>query len=113
MSPDGPGPGRVALVALVLTGFLLAIGVFVGAVTGIDESAAVIGTAVAALVALLLLRLVGSGDGGDVWEPIPGTQYAGRVVQGGGPTRAEQEEAVEEVQERADEIDDADDGRES
>ena len=106
MSPEGPGPGSVALVALVLTGLLLAVGVLVGAVTGIDESAAVIGTAVAALVLLALLRIVGSGDGGDVWEPIPGSQYAGRVVQGGGLTRAEQEEAVEEAQERAEALDD-------
>lgn len=41
-----------------------------------------------------------------VWDPVPGWQYLGRMVESGGITRLEQEEAVQEVEERAREIED-------
>lgn len=40
---------------------------------------------------------------GDVWAAIPDWQYEGRHVESGGLSRADQEEAIEEVADRADE----------
>lgn len=46
-------------------------------------------------------------DSGDsVWDPVPSWQYLGRVVEAGGITRLEQEEAVREVEQQAREIED-------
>lgn len=46
-----------------------------------------------------------SGDGdGDVWEAIPGSQYTGRHAESGGVARREQEAAIADVAEQADEL---------
>ena len=63
---------------------------------------------VGTLVALLLLIVyVGNDDekeDTDSWRPIPSWQYGGRFVELGGLTRDEQEEAVQEVQRKAEEM---------
>ena len=41
---------------------------------------------------------------GDVWDAIPSWQYEGRHVESGGLTRGEQEEALQEIQQQADEL---------
>lgn len=110
MAADGPGPARVAAVAFVLTGVLIGVGAAVAAVTGVSATAAISGVAIAAVVLVLLLRFLAGGDGADAWEPIPAEQYTGRVVQSGGLSRAEQEEAVDEVAETAEELEDAEGG---
>ncbi|ELY55770.1 hypothetical protein [Natronolimnohabitans innermongolicus] len=48
----------------------------------------------------------GDGDDAesDVWNAIPSNQYAGRHVESGGLARGEQEQALSDVQERAEEI---------
>ena len=40
----------------------------------------------------------------DVWDAIPGTQYTGRHAESGGIARQEQEAAIADVAERADEL---------
>jgi hypothetical protein len=40
-------------------------------------------------------------DGDSVWNAIPGWQYDGRHVESGGLTRGEQEQALQEIQQRA------------
>jgi hypothetical protein len=64
---------------------------------------------VGTLVALLLLIVyVGNDDekeDTDSWKPIPSWQYGGRFAELGGLTRDEQEEAVQEVQRKAEEMD--------
>ncbi|ARS91740.1 hypothetical protein B1756_07990 [Natrarchaeobaculum aegyptiacum] len=47
-------------------------------------------------------------DGGDgsVWNAIPSWQYEGRHVESGGLTRSEQERALRDIQEQADELSD-------
>lgn len=40
-------------------------------------------------------------DGDSVWDAIPGWQYDGRHVESGGLARGEQEQALREIQERA------------
>ena len=57
----------------------------------------------------LLRRLLGvsSEDDGTAWDLIPSWQYGGRFVEAGGNTVAEQEDAVEEVHERASELEEA------
>lgn len=42
-----------------------------------------------------------SDESESVWEVIPGWQYEGRHVESGGLTRDEQEQALREIQERA------------
>lgn len=41
---------------------------------------------------------------GTVWDAIPSWQYEGRHVESGGLTRDEQEQALKEVQDEADEL---------
>lgn len=47
----------------------------------------------------------GSDDDGDVWDAIPGSQYDGRHAESGGLTRGEQEAAIRDVAEQAEELD--------
>ncbi|SEO88200.1 Protein of unknown function [Halogranum amylolyticum] len=60
---------------------------------------------IAALVATGALYRQGRRERADesesVWEMIPGWQYEGRHVESGGLTRDEQEQALREIQERA------------
>jgi len=44
-------------------------------------------------------------DDGSVWNAIPGRQYGGQHAEAGGLSRAEQEAAIEDVQEQAEELD--------
>ena len=48
----------------------------------------------------------GEGDGAEsnVWNTIPPWQYDGRHAESGGLTRGEQERALREIQQRADEL---------
>lgn len=78
-------------------------------------------TAFETVVAIVLDSLFGSGlvltvvygyyraqrkssDAQDVWDLIPEWQYPGLHVASGGLTRGEQERAIQEVQELADEL---------
>ncbi|WP_323676812.1 hypothetical protein [Halorubellus sp. PRR65] len=47
----------------------------------------------------------GTDDEDDVWDAIPGSQYAGRHAESGGLTRGEQEAAIADVQKQAEELD--------
>ncbi|WP_436346456.1 hypothetical protein [Natronorubrum sp. FCH18a] len=40
----------------------------------------------------------------DVWDAIPSWQYEGRHVESGGLARGEQEQALQDIQQRADEL---------
>jgi hypothetical protein len=58
-----------------------------------------------------LLQLVRSGvdgrsddDGAGFWDRISGRQYTGRHAEAGGVTRQEQEDAIEEVQQQVEEL---------
>lgn len=47
----------------------------------------------------------GDTDGeSDVWDAIPSWQYEGRHVESGGLARGEQEQALQDIQQRADEL---------
>ena len=46
-------------------------------------------------------------DEGSVWDAIPSWQYEGRHVESGGMSRAEQERALSEIEERAREIEES------
>lgn len=50
---------------------------------------------------VLYRRSRGDSDGESVWETIPDWQYDGRHVESGGLSRGEQENALREIQERA------------
>lgn len=57
------------------------------------------------------LRSRGSSNGDDesdgtVWDAIPSWQYGGRHAESGGFSRDQQERALGEIRERADELDD-------
>ena len=58
-------------------------------------------SAVALLTVVVFLAVSGNFDG-DVWDAVPRRDYLGRYVELGGPAREEQEEAVEDVREKAD-----------
>ncbi|UPV99799.1 hypothetical protein M0R88_14920 [Halorussus gelatinilyticus] len=50
-----------------------------------------------------------SGDGstdGTVWDAIPSWQYGGRHAESGGFSRDQQERALDEVRQQAEELDD-------
>lgn len=108
MAADGPGPARTAGAAFLLTGLLVGAGVAVAAATGVAPAAAISGAALGALTFVVLLRVVG-GEG-SAWEPLSVEQYAGRLVESGGPSRAEQEEAVDEAAETPEQLEDAEEG---
>jgi len=59
---------------------------------------------VGGLSVLLYVRVAGSADerDGSVWNAIPRRQYDGRHVESGGLARGEQEAAIEEIQQDAD-----------
>lgn len=44
-------------------------------------------------------------DDGDVWDAIPPSQYDGRHAESGGLSRGEQEDAIADVQEQAEALD--------
>ncbi|WP_435066053.1 hypothetical protein [Halobaculum sp. EA56] len=91
------------------------------AIWNLDERAGIALAAATPLaaVALLLRRLrvvvaggldgdaTGNGDGGDEegdgWSIVPEWQYEGRFAEAGGIARSEQERALREVEERAEE----------
>lgn len=52
-------------------------------------------------------RLPELGGAGDVWNLIPGEQYVGRHAESGGVTRKEQEAAIDDVSQQAEELEDA------
>lgn len=52
-------------------------------------------------------RLPELGRDGDVWNLISGEQYAGRHAESGGVARQEQERAIDEVAQQAEELEDA------
>jgi len=66
----------------------------------------------AAALVLLVAVIRGSGtqddddDDGAVWDAIPSWQNTGRHVESGGIARAEQERALQEIEERASETGD-------
>jgi hypothetical protein len=63
-------------------------------------------TAGAVFVLLLGVYIGGDErDDTDSWNPIPSRQYGGRYAELGGLTRDEQEKAMREVQEKADDMD--------
>jgi hypothetical protein len=43
-------------------------------------------------------------DGAGFWDRIPGRQYTGRYAESGGVSRQEQEEAIADVAEQADDL---------
>jgi|AntRauTorcE11898_2_1112593.scaffolds.fasta_scaffold07913_2 hypothetical protein len=64
----------------------------------------------ASLLEFVRSRYVERTDDGDdragFWDRIPGRQYTGRYAEAGGVTRKEQEDAIEDVQELAEELED-------
>ena len=63
-----------------------------------------VGVVLVGLSILLYIRVAGSDDegGGSVWNAIPRRQYDGRHVESSGLARGEQEAAIEEIQQDAD-----------
>ncbi len=103
MSVPGPLDSRWKLGLVLLTLFLL-----VSSVGGVLFEHVGVGIAIAlclTLIVLLLRRRPGSDEGEthDVWDVIPSWQYAGRHVESGGLARNEQERALADVQQQAEE----------
>lgn len=114
-SDAGSGPDErsrsasagVAVVAVVL------VGSSVLARSSVVDPFVAVGTSVvlAGLGIVLLWRRSSAPDGdadegSDVWDAIPSWQYEGRHVESGGLARGEQEQALQDVQDRADELED-------
>jgi hypothetical protein len=57
-------------------------------------------SAVVALLTVVVFLVVSGDFDGDAWDAIPRRDYLGRYAELGGLTRAEQEEAIEEVREK-------------
>lgn len=103
-------------VAIVLV--LLGSSVLLRTTSVVDPTVAVGALAILTLLAAALLwRRAGastaeeSGDegesedgGSDVWNAIPDWQYGGRHVESGGLARGEQEAALQDIQQQADEL---------
>jgi hypothetical protein len=92
---------RIALAGAFVVLFLLPM-----AVTLPDRTLAIVTIAVLVLAVFgLVLDAVRSTDegSGSSWDLIPRWQYEGRHVEMGGATRSEQERAIEEIQEAAEE----------
>ena len=95
-------------------GVLLAVSIALlagGALDAIGTTTPLLVVGVFGLIAGVLGLTSGhADDADDVWDAIPKWQYDGRHVESGGFTRAEQEEAIEEIDERASEqLDELDD----
>jgi hypothetical protein len=96
---DTKSVSAVVLVALFLLAPVYALS---------DAGEAALLTAGAVVAFLLGVYIGGSDDDGDdtdSWNPIPSRQYGGRYAELGGLTRDEQEKAMREVQEKADDVD--------
>lgn len=74
----------------------------------LDPAVAAVVVAVLAIPVLWLARGRSAGrksaEEGTVWDLIPSRQYGGRHVESGGLSRDEQERALRDVAERADEM---------
>lgn len=57
-------------------------------------------SAVVALLTVVVLLVANDTTDGDAWNAFPKRDYLGRYAELGGLTRAEQEEAIEEVREK-------------
>ncbi|UIO99047.1 hypothetical protein Hbl1158_10940 [Halobaculum sp. CBA1158] len=107
-------------VALALVSLLVA-PIVASVLWTVDERAgiAIAGATIALVAVLLVARLrtivrgrvfggegapgseSGEGDEGDGWSLVPDWQYEGRFAEAGGITRSEQEQALREIDERA------------
>ena len=120
-SSDADGEDRSLLwpLAVGLAVVLLGSSLFARSTAVLDPTVAVGGTAVFAGIAFALLwrrsaTSSGGSDGADgegdedssVWNAIPSWQYEGRHVESGGLTRSEQEQALQDIQQQAEELSD-------
>ncbi|ELY48929.1 MULTISPECIES: hypothetical protein [Natronorubrum] len=95
---------------VVAVAVLLGSSLFVRSTSVIDPAAA--GVVLAGVAAGLVWRRSRTAtaddehedDDSDVWNAIPSWQYGGRHVESGGLARGEQERALQEIQEQADEL---------
>lgn len=94
--------GRVYAVVLSVL-FLLA-PVYALAPDGDGTALLAAGVVIFLLLGVYIGRDDDEGEDTDSWSPIPSRQYGGRYAELGGLTRDEQEEAVREVQEKADDM---------
>lgn len=94
--------GLVVLVGLLLVSPVVAS-------LGVD-TIGVVATIIVVVLLVAFTTRVRTAEGGDdqpdhsVWDVIPSWQYTGRHVESGGLSREEQERALREVQDEADEI---------
>lgn len=103
MASDSPSFARALLTGVAVATLLLPLVVGVSALTPLPLWGTLV---VVALLALLVAAAVvvrnRDPDGGDsVWDVIPDWQYDGRHVESGGLSRDEQEQALSDLQERA------------
>lgn len=62
-------------------------------------------SAVVALLTVVVFLVASGNSDGDAWDAIPRRDYLGRYAELGGLAREEQEVAVEDVRDKAEEID--------
>ena len=62
-------------------------------------------SAVVALLTVVVFLVISGDSDGDAWDAVQRSDYLGRYAELGGLTRAEQEEAIEDVREKAEDID--------
>lgn len=93
---------RTALVAVALT---LTLGVSTALVAwlGLVPGAAV--TALVLLTVFLVVQLRGEGGAGEFWGFTSSAEQTGRYAESGGLAREEQERALHEIEEQADQLD--------
>ncbi|NGM68616.1 hypothetical protein G6M89_06265 [Natronolimnobius sp. AArcel1] len=115
--------GLAAVAVLLVTSVLMRSSVIDSGSLSDPASVLLAGTAVLVLLAVLWSSRSSSDetpdqdqgrdrdgdDGGDssVWNAIPSWQYGGRHVESGGLARGEQEQALQEIQEQADELEES------
>ena len=90
---------------LVLLTLVLLVSSLGGVAVGSWIAVAIVVVLLGAAIILLLKPRTETSEGEthDVWDAIPSWQYAGRHVESGGLARDEQERAVAEVQQQAEE----------
>jgi hypothetical protein len=93
---------RTALVAVAL---VLALGLSTGLVAwlGLVPGAAV--TALVLLAVFLVVQTRGTSGASEFWAFTSSAEQTGRYAESGGLAREEQERALEEIEERADRLD--------
>ncbi len=97
---------------VVAVAVLLGSSLFVRSTSVIDPAAAGVVVVLAGVIAGLVWSRSRTAtaddehedDDSDVWNAIPSWQYGGRHVESGGLARGEQERALQEIQEQADEL---------